>query len=303
MNVMVLGGMGAVGKPLSTHLAGSGHNIVIADRFHASEPNAIRCDIADYRQAESLVSSVTPEVVYLLAAEFGRNNGEDYYEQLWQSNAVGTKNLIRLQEQHGFRMVFFSSSEVYGDWDGVMTEDVMMQHPIRQLNDYAISKWVNEQQIMNSADRFGTETVRVRLFNTYGPGEHYTPYRSVICQFVYRALHDLPYTVYLDHHRTSSYIDDTVRTLGNIADNFRPGTVYNISGDEYHDIKFVSDTILGILGKDDSRVEYVKKEAHNTLNKKSDNARAKADLGHEARVGLVEGIERTIDWQKSVYGV
>jgi len=43
------------------------------------------------------------------------------------------------------------------------------------MNDYAISKWLNEMQILNSAAMFGTETVRMRLFNVYGAGEHYTP--------------------------------------------------------------------------------------------------------------------------------
>src|SRR5205823_12976706 len=131
------------------------------------------------------------------------------------------------QERHRFRMVLFSSSEIYGDWDGVMLEDAPDRHPIRQMNDYAISKWVNELQVANSATTQGTETVAVRLFNTYGPGEPYSEYRSAICKFVYSALHDLPYTVYLNHHRTSSYIDDACRTLAVIAERFKPGAIYN----------------------------------------------------------------------------
>jgi len=182
-----------------------------------------------------------------------------------------------------------------------MDERVLMESPIRQLNDYAISKWVNEQQIMNSMDRAGTESVRVRLFNTYGPGERHSPYRSVICQFIYRAMHDMPYTVYLNHHRTSSYIDDTVRTLASIAADFVPGAVYNISGDEYHDIRTLSEMVLDKLGLDDSLVEYVEREVHNTRDKKADNSSAKRDLGHVASVGLDEGIDRTIDWQRAVY--
>jgi dTDP-glucose 4,6-dehydratase len=89
-------------------------------------------------------------------------------------------------------MIFFGSAEVYGDYDGVMREDVMDRVPIKQMNDYAISKWVNELQILNSAAMFGTESVRVRLFNVYGPGEHYTPYRGWIPKFIYKALRDSP---------------------------------------------------------------------------------------------------------------
>ncbi len=302
MRILVTGGLGAVGAPLTRELRRRGNEVWVNDRVHAPGPNFLRADVGIYRQVANLFEEHAFEFVYHLAAEFGRWNGEDFYETLWQSNAVGTKNLIRLQEQHGFRMVFTSSSEVYGDWEGVMTEDVLDKHPIRQLNDYAISKWVSEMQIMNSADRFGTETVRVRLFNTYGPGEPYSEYRSVICKFIYHALHDMPYTVYLDHHRSSTYIEDTVRTLANISESFKPGEVYNIAGDEYHDIKSLSDMILGYLGKDDHLVEYVDVEQHNTRNKLSDNTKAKRDLDHRCTVPLSEGIPKTIEWQKEVYG-
>src|SRR6185436_12805356 len=103
---------------------------------------------------------------------------------------------------------------------------------------------------------------------------------SVVCQFIYRALHDLPYTVYLDHHRTSSYIDDTVRTLANITGHFHPGEVYNIAGEEYHDIKVLSDMILSCLGRSDRLVKYLALEAHNTRDKKADISKAARDLDH-----------------------
>ena len=200
-------------------------------------------------------------------------------------------------------MVFFSSSEVYGDYRDVMYEDVMDKTAIKQMNDYAMTKWVNEMQILNSAAAFGTETVRVRLFNTYGPGEYYSDYRSVICLFIYRALHNIPYTVYNEHKRTSSYIDDTVRTLANIADNFKPDEVYNIAGSELHDMKQASDIILKYLGKDDSLVEYKDRQDDTTLLKLVDASKAERDLGHQSTVSLEEGIPRSIEWQKGVYGI
>lgn len=302
-SILITGALGAVGRHLWRVLSERGHNVVGCDLTQSSERAYERCDVAEFRQLQSLLTRHDIDYVYHAAAEFGRINGEENYEALWRTNAIGTKNVLRLQEQLRFRLVMFSSSEVYGDWPELMTEEVMAQHPIRQMNDYAITKWVNELQALNSADRFGTEIVRVRLFNTYGPGEFYTPFRSVICQFVYRALHDIPYAVYLDHHRTSTYIDDCVRTLANIADNFRPGEVYNIAGDDYHDIKTLSDMILAGVGKDDSLVTYIASEEHNTRDKKTEATKARRDLDHRITVGLEEGIERTIAWQRSVYGV
>ena len=301
--ILITGALGAVGKPLWRLLTERGHAVRGGDIRHSDQPEYDRVDVADYRPLAAIFDAHEFDVVYHAAAEFGRNNGEDFYETLWRSNAIGTKNMLRLQERHRFKLVLFSSSEVYGDFPGLMTEDVLDEHPIKQMNDYAISKWVNELQALNSAARFDTDTVRVRLFNTYGPGEHYSPYRSVICQFVYRAMHDLPYSVYLNHHRTSTYIDDCIRTLANIADNFVPGAVYNIAGDEYHDIKSVSDTILAKLGKTDELVTYLPFEAHNTRDKRTDAQRAKNELGHETTVRLDEGLDRTIAWQRSTYGV
>lgn len=302
MKILVTGGLGAVGKPLSQELKHRGHEVWISDRTHSYEPYYIRCDIGEFHQVESLFSKVEFDYVYHLAAEFGRRNGEDFYETLWKTNAIGTKNILRMQERLKFRMIFTSSSEVYGDYRGIMSEDVIDKVAIRQMNDYAMTKRVNEMQILNSADRFGTETVRVRLFNTYGPGEYYSEYRSAICVFIYRALHGLPYTVYTKHRRTSSYIDDTVRTLTNIVENFKPGEVYNIAGNELHDMKRASDIILNYLGKDDSLVEYRDAEEATTLDKKVSVAKAVRDLGHQSTVTLEEGIPRTIDWQKEVYG-
>lgn len=306
MKILVTGGLGAVGAPLTHRLRGAGHEVWVLDKPHHHGLNGryyLRCDVGEFRQLENAFEKVPFDVVYHTAAEFGRINGEDFYETMWRSNAVGTKNMIRLQERHGFRMVVFSSSEIYGDWDGLMLEEVPDQHPIRQMNDYAISKWVNELQVSNSVALHDTETVIVRLFNTYGPGEPYSDYRSVICKFIYSALHDLPYTVFLNHHRTSSYIDDTSRTLATIAERFRPGAVYNIAGETYHDIKTISDMILRECGKSDRLVSYVEKEVHNTLDKRTSAARAKEDLGHHETVGLEDGIHRTVDWQKEYYRV
>jgi dTDP-glucose 4,6-dehydratase len=306
LRILVTGGLGAVGAPLTAKLRERGHEVWVLDRPHhhgLAGAWYFRCDVGEHRQLQAVFDRQGFDLVYHAAAEFGRINGEHFYENLWRTNAVGTKNLIRLQEERGFRMVIFSSSEIYGDRDDVLREETPDEVPVLPLNDYAISKWVNELQVRNSQAVHGTETVIVRLFSTYGPGEPYSDYRSVICKFVYCALHGLPYTVYLNHHRTSSYIDDTVRTLAAICDNFRPGAVYNIAGDTYHDVKTLSDLILAGCGRSDRLVEYLDFEHHNTRDKKTSTARARADLGHRETVGLEEGIARTIAWQKEFYGV
>jgi dTDP-glucose 4,6-dehydratase len=274
------------------------------DLAHSGRGNYTRCDIRWFRQLERLFDAHKFEYVYNLAAEYGRWNGEDYYENLWTTNAVGTKNILRLQERHRFRLIQFSSAEVYGDYDGRMLESVMDTVPLKQMNDYAMTKWVNEMQVLNSAEMFGTESVRVRPVNVYGPGEEYTPYRGVVPAFIHKALRREPYTVYLGHKRIFDYVEDTCRTFANIVDHFIPGEVYNVGGpaEWEHEIKYLSDLILGYLGLDDSFVVYKEAEPFTTRIKTMDTSKAIRDLRHECRVPLEVGIPRTIDWTKEQGG-
>jgi dTDP-glucose 4,6-dehydratase len=300
--VLVTGGQGFIGSNLLNELEKRGHEVWACDVMNAERENYVRCDVGRFRQVERMFEEHEFEYVYHAAAEYGRWNGEDYYENLWLTNAVGTKNVLRMQEKKKFRMIFFGSAEVYGDYDGVMSEDVMDRIPIKQMNDYAIAKWVNELQILNSAAMFGTETVRVRLFNVYGPGEHYTPYRGWIAKFIYNAINDKPYTVYLGHKRTLEYVEDLCRTLANIIDNFKLGEVYNLGGDEQYDIKFVSDLILKYASKDDSKVAYKETEQFTTKIKTPDSSKAKRDLGFKSTVHVEEGMRRTVEWFQKLYG-
>lgn len=314
--ILVTGSKGVVGSYLTKIFSGGGHDVFGIDLYHGigevgwehemskGKFDYARCNIADFRQLERIFEKCGPfDFVYNTAAEFGRWNGEDYYEQLWLSNVVGTKNIIRFQEKYGFRLIHFSSSEVYGDYEGVMSENVMDKYEIKQLNDYAMSKWVNETQIRNSAIRHKTETVIVRLFNTYGPGEWYHPYRSVNCKFCYHALFGLPIVVYRNYFRTSTYLEDSCRTLSSIINNFKPGEVYNIGGFEYHDIKTLADIAWDYTGADRELIHYADSEILTTRSKKIDISKAMKDLDHKLTVSLKEGMQRTIDWMRNYYGV
>ncbi len=301
MKILVTGALGTIGRVLTRELKRRSYDVWSCDLQHYHTEKYFRCDVANYRQLSRIFDEHKFDYVYHLAAEFGRWNGEDYYDTLWETNVIGTKNIIRLQEKLGFRLIFTSSSEVYGDYRGIMKEDVMDKHEIKQLNDYAMTKWVNELQLINSHRMYNTESVRIRLFNTYGPGEYYSAYRSALCLFIYHALHNMPFKVFLNHRRSSSYVTDTVATVCNILDNFIPGEVYNIGGEEFHDMKYFSNIILSYLKKDDSLVEYVETEPFTTKDKKPDISKAKRDLKNNPKVPLEEGIPRTIDWMKEVY--
>ena len=304
--ILVTGGAGFIGTNLVNELRKRGHEVIALDLYNTDREGYLRADVRNYRQLERAFDKWEFDYVYHLAAEYGRWNGEDYYENLWQTNAIGTKHIIRLQEKLGFRMVFFSSAEVYGDYEGIMSEDVMEKNPINdtyQMNDYAITKWAGELMCMNSATMFGTETVRVRPVNCYGPGEHYTPYRGFIPKFIYHALHNKPYTVFKGHKRIIDYVEDSCRTWANIVDNFIPGEAYNVAGrpEWEKEIKEYSDLILKEVGMDDSLATYKEVEPFTTKIKAMDFSKAVRDLKHDPNVTPEEGIKRTVEWMKSIY--
>jgi dTDP-glucose 4,6-dehydratase len=305
--VLVTGGAGFIGTNLVAELRSRGHDVHSVDLTHTSREAYTRVDVRSYRQLENLFQNHDFDYVYHLAAEYGRWNGEDYYENLWATNCIGTKHVLRLQERKGFRLIFFSSAEVYGDYAGVMREDVMKGNPVvdtYQMNDYAITKWAGELMCMNSATMFGTETVRVRPVNCYGPHEHYTPYRGFIPRFIYHALFNKPYVVYKGHKRVIDYVEDSCRTWANICDNFIPGEVYNVGGrpEWERDIKQYSDIVLSAVGRDDSIVTYKEAEPFTTKAKHMDFTKAARDLRHDPKVPPEEGIARTVEWMKKVYG-
>ena len=313
-SILITGGLGTIGRGLNEELKKRGHRVVTCDLYHnvdeigfslhsdIEHPRYARCDVGEFRQIERVFERLGPfDYVYHCAAEFGRWNGEDFYETLWHSNTIGTKNMIRLQERLKYRMIFFSSSEVYGDWPELMVENVMDEYEIKQLNDYAMTKWIGEMQLCNSTIQYGTESVVVRLFNTYGPGEYYSPYRSVNCRFLYCALHGLPWTVFRGHYRTSTYLADTVRTLANIIDNFKSGEVYNIGGDEYHSIEELSNYIIEVTGADPNLVKYLDSEILTTRIKKVDISKSVRDLDHKNTYTLKKGIILTAEWMRDAY--
>src|SRR3989337_2196443 len=230
--ILMTGGRGFIGTNLTNELRSRGHEVWTCDLLQGEDPRHIRADTGVYQQMESIFRKHRFDFVYHLAAEYGRWNGEDHYDNLWQTNVIGTKNILRLQEQHPFRMIFFSSAEVYGDYNQLMSEDVMERVPIKQMNDYAITKWAGELQCLNHAAMFGSEPGRGQPVGCYGAPEYYSPYRGVIPIFVYHALKGKEFTVYRGHKRIFDYVEDTCCTFANITDRFVPGEVYNIGGRE-----------------------------------------------------------------------
>jgi dTDP-glucose 4,6-dehydratase len=295
VKVLVTGSEGTLGRPLVNELLQNGHEVSGVDLDHSGTLTTTRADVREYRQLERVFDREEPELVFHLAAEFGRINGNEWFEQNWSTNMVGTRNVIDLCMGRDLKLVFASSSEVYGELEEDPLVEDHDQLPLRPANDYAISKWANELQILNS-ERDGLRCVRCRFFNAYGPGETYHPYRSVVALFCAHALLGRPWTVYEGYSRVFMYVDDFIPTLARVADRFKAGEVYNIGGRDFRSVRELSDLVLEYTDAEESLVTYMPEDLHNVKSKRPDISRAATDLDHDPTITLEEGVPRYLEW-------
>ena len=118
---------------------------------------------------------------------------------------------------------------------------------------------------------------------------------SLLC---HRALDGIPRAVYEGYPRTFMYVDDFIPTLANAIDA-EAGSVYNIGGNDYRSIRELSDLVLNETGANSDLVTYLPEDVHNVKSKRPDNSRAIADLGHDPKVTLEQGVPLTLEWMES----
>jgi len=324
MRILITGSEGALGSVLKTHLRGQGHDVWGCDRNHTEDSQVIRADVAEYRQLDRVFRTAEPQLVYHLAAEFGRKNGQEYYETLWRSNCIGTRNVIDLCLQETATLAFASSSEAYGmaskyTVEGEpLREELLDENPPEFHNEYALSKWTNERQVYTAATNGGLRAVVFRFFNVYGPGENFSPYRSVACQFMYRALNGLSVTVHKDSSRSHLYVRDWADTVAGLPAHLPAlfafprrwkgsGTsgvpVFNIGSAEHVSNEELWAYVLDLVPSTKSQVTFLSAEKSNISIKLADSRLAEAWLDHKPQVSLAEGLAATRDWMCQTYGI
>lgn len=339
MRVFITGIDGVLGTVLKDELRRCGHDVYGCGRRHSEDPKIMRADISERRQLTQVLDhfgqmvkrsvfnySVEFDVLFHFAAEFGRKNGQDYYEDLWKTNCVGTRNVIDECIARDIHLVFASSSEAYGlsefyNKDVEIAESVLDDNVPQFHNEYALSKYTNERQIFTAARNHGLRAVVLRFFNIYGPPERFSPYRSVVCQLVYQMLSSLPVTVNRGGYRTHLWIGDWVRTVVRTIDNFIPllpnyegfswpgagGTpdvpVFNVGGNQYESIANLYDRLKSLIPESTSSVTYITSERANSPAKRPDNRWAERWLDHNPDTDLTEGLTRTIQWMRREYGL
>jgi UDP-glucose 4-epimerase len=319
-SVLVTGGAGFIGSHLVDKLCAEGRGVTILDDFttgrrinvadaERSGATIVEGSVLDAQLLDGLVAS-HPLVFHLAAAVGVRHILDDPLRSM-HVNIRGTEHILSSAARHGARVVLASTSEIYGRNAKIpfREEDDRVLGPTWTHRwSYSAAKAIDEHLAFAHADR-GLRVSIVRYFNAYGPRIDERGYGSVVARFISQALSGLPLTVHGDGQQTRcfAYVSDTVEgTIQCGTQEAALGKVFNIGTTDEVSVLALAESILSST-RSDSPIEFVPYEAsyprgfEDTRRRVPDVSRARDTLGFEARIGLEEGMQRTIDWCRQHY--
>ncbi|MER7623293.1 NAD-dependent epimerase/dehydratase family protein [Streptomyces sp. NPDC126503] len=305
-HAVVTGGSGFVGSHLCTALLAEGTAVTCVDDFSTGTPDNVahlrddprfRLVEADVREPFAHAVDRTPDLVLHFASPA---SPVDYLRlplHTLEVGSLGTRNALALAHAAGARFVLASTSEVYGDPEEHPQNERYWGHvnPVGPRSVYDEAKRFGEALTTAEASARGTDTLIVRLFNTYGPRMRGYDGRAVPT-FVRQALAGEPLTVAGDGRQTRSlcYVDDTVRGILAAAAHGMPGPV-NIGNPTEISMLDLARWIVELTGSR-STLRFVERPVDDPGVRCPDITLARDKLLWEPRVPAEEGLRRTIDW-------
>ncbi len=223
MRFLVTGGAGFLGAALANKLANDGHAVVVLDDLSNGNAAQLRPEI-EFKQGDinniPLLWSLLRKVncVYHLAARVSVAESVLHPQAYNAVNVGGTVSLMEAMRDTGVRRVVFTSSgAVYGR---LPTQPVHENDPPNPDSPYAVSKWAAEQYIHTIGQLWDIETVALRIFNAYGPGQSLpVSHAPVVPRFLHQALTGGSIVLYGNGQQTRDfiYVTDVVAALAAAA--------------------------------------------------------------------------------------
>lgn len=308
--IFIIGGAGFIGTSLATRLVAN-NKIIIYDNLHRNalkntdlkdHPNIllIQGDILDSKKLKKSLKEA--DILIHMAAIAGIDTVIKNPVTTMKVNIVGTYNVLEasLAINNIERFLYFSTSEVFGTYSYKLEEsDSTNLQPVGEARwVYATSKLAGEHLVYSYQKEYRLPTISIRPFNIYGPGQ---VGEGAIHSFIVRAINDKPLEIHGDGDQIRSwcYIDDMVDAiLLCLTKDEAIGEVFNI-GNPRGTI-----TILNLaekiiqLGNSKSKIIHVPKNYVDVELRIPNIEKAKKLLGFEPKVGLDEGIKRTIEWYR-----
>lgn len=318
-NVVVTGGYGFIGSHLVTALLQRGDHVTIFDFAKNAHDTSIDFDghpnfrfvQGDVTDLASLGNALTPEVdtVFHLAAVVGVKNYMNDPLQVLDVNVIGTRNVLELSWRNRIRVVFASTSEVFGKnpnppW-GEDHDRVLGSSKTARWS-YSTSKGMAEHLVFAMHAAYGLPVTVVRYFNVYGPRQNPI---FVVSQSVHRILNGRQPLLYDsgDQTRCFTYVDDAVAGTLLAADNDAAiGEAFNVGSMVETTMREVVDLAIKIANVDNvTSAKTIDTTAQfgglyeDIPRRIPDSAKAQRLLGWRLKVDVEEGVRRTIEWARA----
>ncbi len=310
--VLVTGGAGFIGNNLVRRLLAIGvSQIVIMDNQSSGMsvflPNDARItfvgmDIDKMDKLNFVINQHEFDYVFHLAAHFANQNSVDHPFSDIQTNIVGTVGLLEILKFHKSlkKFIYASSSCVYGT-AADMTEDTFI-YPSE--TPYSINKYTAELYTQYYAHLFHVPTVSIRIFNTYGPYELAGKYRNVIPNFIEKAMNgeDLVITGTGKETRDFTFVEDLVELMLLAATGpSHEGEIFNGGTGNKTEILQMAEIIMKATQSTSSLVFKPARNWDKVKDRMSNTSKSAKGLGYKPKVGIKEGLEKTIKWYQDNY--
>ena len=231
---LVTGGAGFIGSHLTRALLEEGRTVTVLDNLSVGRrdavPDGARFVHGDIRDEAAVADALRGvECVFHLAAQVTIRGSFDRFQEDLDTNVMGTARLLRMVDREQVKWFTLASSmAVYAD--AASPTPIDESHPTRPLSPYGVGKLAAEDVSSQIMAARGIPFTAVRFFNTYGPGQSFTPYVGVLTIFITRLLRGEPITIFGDGEQqrdfvhVSDIVAGTMATAGKTPGRFNLGT-------------------------------------------------------------------------------
>lgn len=286
MRALVIGSEGNVGRPLVSYLRDTGHDVMSVDIKPGWRSGYAMVDI---NHPLDLLDAFDwrPDVVYLLAAVVSRVTCEKAGSLAVATNLAGVNNVIQMTKRVGAKLVFFSTSEVYGPTQGVMLET---STPAPN-NRYGLTKYLGEKLVEYEVMSHGLKAVTLRPFMFYSEDEDAGDHRSAMVRFADNLSKGRSIEVHENTGRGWMHIDDAVVAIER-ASTLDYYTIINIGHPNIVATSVLAEMMLERFKAPKSLLVVTPQPERMTSWKRPSLQRQSALLNFGPLVGIEEGVSR-----------